>query len=134
MSELRVGQKLLLDGGGSWNRVMSIITITRVLKKYFECSNGRKYNLDMRERGEGGMWVRRDYISILDDKGLEKLRAFNYARLKQKLTSEVSNCVNDCIKSFGDEFVIELRDFLLSHNPEWFTESEAEFKLENKGE
>ncbi len=131
MSELKVGQKLLLDGGGSWNRSMSIITITRMLKKYFECSNGKKYNLNMRERGEGGgMWGARDYISLLDDEGLAKLKRFNYERLKKKLTSEVGDCVTDCIKSFGDDFVIDLRDFLLEYNPEWFTESEANFKLD----
>ena len=133
MSELKVGQKILLDSGGSWNRSLSIITITRILKQYFECSNGKKYNLDMRERGEGGgMWGNRDYLSILDDAGIAKLRQFNYERLKQQLTSEVQDCVADCVKSFGDEFVIELRDFLLIHNPDWFTESEADFKLDKQ--
>ena len=87
----------------------------------------------MRERGEGGgMWGARDYISLLDDKGLAKLRKFNYERLKQKLTSEVGDCVTDCIKNLGDDFVIDLRDFLLKHNPDWFTETEAVFKLDKQ--
>tara|TARA_R110000787_G_C13246097_1_gene428834 strand:+ start:305 stop:709 length:405 start_codon:yes stop_codon:yes gene_type:complete len=133
MIELKVNQKLLLERGYNMPRQMGIITVTRVLKQYFECSNGKKYNLDMRERGRtGSMWGGFDSLCLLDDEAIAKLRLFNYEKLKVKLRSEVGDCVSDCIKHLGDEFVIDLRDFLLKHDPDWFTESEAIFKLDKQ--
>lgn len=131
MSDLKVGQELLVDQSHGWNGSMSVITITRVLKKYIECSNGKKYNLNLRERGvENTRWINTASIYIFDDYAKKKLTAFNYKTLKNKITHEVGDCVSDCIKHLGDEFIIELRDFLHSHNSEWFTEGEMNFKLE----
>jgi len=133
MSELEVGQELLVDSSHGWGGSMSIITITRVLKKYVECSNGKKYNLNLRERGvEGTRWINTASVSIFDDYAKKKLAVFNYKTLKNKITHEVGDCVGDCIKHLGDEFIIELRDFLHSHNSEWFTEGELDFKLEKE--
>ena len=133
MSGFKVGQQLLVDNSHGWGGSMEIITITRVLKKYVECDNGAKFNYNLRERGvETGRWGHKASVSVFDDCAKKKLADFHYKTLKNKVINEVGDCVSDCIKHLGDEFIVDLRDFLHSHNPDWFTEGELEFKLDKQ--